>query len=74
MWDISIALIILYSSIVIPYKIAFIDEPQLEEVDIASDVFLAIDILINFFSAYIDNEDNLIKDRKVSDIIKYIYL
>ena len=64
-WDFLISIFILYSSIIIPYKIAFIDEPTLEEIDIASDICLAIDITINFFSAYVDSEDNLIKDRKV---------
>lgn len=64
-WDFFISIIILYSSIIIPYKIAFFDDPVLEEIDIASDVSLAIDIIINFFSAYDDSEDNLIKDRKV---------
>jgi hypothetical protein len=64
-WDFFISIFILYSSIIIPYKIAFIDEPILEEIDIGSDICLAIDIIINFFSAYVDSEDNLIKDRKV---------
>jgi hypothetical protein len=68
-WDFLIAIIILYSSIVIPYKIAFADEPSLEEIDIGCDMCLALDIAINFFSAYVDSEDNLIKDRKVKFLL-----
>ena len=67
-WDFIIALLILYSSIVTPYKIAFIDDNTLEEVDIAIDVLMVIDIIISFFSAYVDSEDNTVKNRKVSNI------
>jgi hypothetical protein len=71
-WDLIIALVILYSSIVTPYKIAFIDGTALEEVDMASDVLLFIDIILNFFSAYVDSEDNVVKNRKVYNINLYL--
>jgi hypothetical protein len=65
-WDLIIALIILYSSIVTPYKIAFIDgSDSLEILDIIFDVLFSIDVIINFFAAYVDNEDNVIKNRNV---------
>jgi hypothetical protein len=66
LWDLIIALIILYSSIVTPYKIAFIDgSDSLEILDIIFDVLFSIDVIINFFAAYVDNEDNVIKNRNV---------
>lgn len=65
-WDIVIAVVIIYSSIVLPYKIAFSDEDS--EADIVIDtiitILLSIDIVLNFFSAYVDNDDNVIKNRK----------
>lgn len=65
-WDLIIAGVILYSSIVLPYKIAFVDEEEGQAIDISFDILLAIDIILNFFSAYIDSEDNVIKNRKVT--------
>lgn len=59
-------MIIIYSSIVTPYKIAFIDDNELVEVDIACDIILLLDVLVNFFSAYVDDEDNVVTNRKVN--------
>ena len=65
-WDTLIAILILYSAIVIPYKIAFVDIDNFAEIDIMCDILFAFDILINFFSAFMDNEDNLVRNRKVN--------
>lgn len=67
-----IALIILYSSIITPYEIAFLEENLLSEVDIGCDIVLGVDIIINFFSAYVDNEDNIVKNRKVIYILIHL--
>jgi CRP-like cAMP-binding protein len=73
LWDSLIALVILYSSICTPYKIAFIDTNSSKEdfVDIIVDVLLGIDMILNFFSAYYDSEENLVKTRR-KIIIKYL--
>jgi hypothetical protein len=63
-WDIMIALIIMYSAIVLPYKIAFVDTNEIVWIDVTMDIIFAVDIFINFFSAYIDSEDNVVKNRK----------
>jgi hypothetical protein len=63
-WDFVIAIVILYSSIVTPYNIAFVEVDNVS-LDIASDCILFVDVIINFFSAYVDSEDNVIKNRKV---------
>jgi hypothetical protein len=70
-WDFIIALLILYSSIVTPYKIAFIDYDDFAYFDMAIDIFMFFDIAVSFLSAYLDNEDNIVKNRKVI-IIFYI--
>jgi CRP-like cAMP-binding protein len=72
-FDILIALIIIYSSIVLPYKIAFVDTdiPSDVVVDNIFNAIMVIDIILNFFTAYVDNEDNIIKNRK-KVIISYL--
>lgn len=65
-FDVIVALIIIYSAIVLPYNIAFEDtESNSEEIiDNVFNAILFVDIIINFFSAYVDNEDNIVKNRK----------
>jgi hypothetical protein len=53
----------------LPYEIAFLDDDmEMKEslLNIIFNVVLTIDIVLNFFSAYLDNEENVIKNRKVS--------
>lgn len=65
-FDVLIALIIIYSSIVLPYKIAFVDNdiPSDVVVDNIFNAIMVIDIILNFFTAYVDNDDNIIKNRR----------
>ena len=71
LWDLAIAIIILYSSIVTPYEIAFIDKTKDSWSDFLLDAFLWLDIVITFFSAYTDSEENLVKNHK-KIIITYL--
>ena len=71
LWDYIINFIILYSIIVTPYQIAFTDNNyysndgnKINVIDLITDIFLFIDIILNFFTAYIDKFDKLIIDRK----------
>ncbi len=61
-----IAIILLYSAVVLPYRIAFVEDDSgaMTGLDIAFDLIFTIDILLSFFSAYVDNEDNVVKNRK----------
>ena len=63
-WDLIIALLILYSAIITPYEIAFSDSNKSNWFEILIDIFLAIDIVLTFFSAYTDDEENLVKNHK----------
>ena len=65
-WDIVIAMIIVYSAVVLPYQIAFVDDESESDaiLDNLLNAILGLDILMNFFSAYIDSEDNVVKNRK----------
>lgn len=52
----------------LPYQIAFIDDDSDSKyviIDNISNVFLWIDLILNFFSAYLDNEENVVKNRRV---------
>ena len=63
-WDTVITIVILYSSLVTPYKLAFSANNGYDPDDYITDILLGIDIVINFFSAYTDREENLVKNRK----------
>ena len=64
MWDLLIAFLILYSAIITPYEIAFSDSSKVSWFEILIDIFLGIDIVLTFFSAYTDDEENLVKNHK----------
>ena len=60
-WDFWIGFLIIYSVMVIPYRIGF-DVPAEgagDAFDIVVDVFFFIDILVNFRTAYVDEEGNV---------------
>ena len=63
-WDLLIAFLILYSAIITPYDIAFSDINKVSPFEIIIDILLGIDIVLTFFSAYIDDEENLVKNHK----------
>jgi len=63
-WDLLIAILILYSAIITPYEIAFSDSNKSSWFEILIDIFLAFDIVLTFFSAYTDEEENLVKNHK----------
>jgi hypothetical protein len=54
---------------VTPYKIAFIEDDQFADFDMAIDILMFFDIAVCFFSAYLDNEDNIVRNRKVNIIL-----
>ncbi len=56
----------MYTTIITPYRISFVDEDPLGWIIVDSlvDLVFFVDIIINFLSAYYNSEDNLIFDRK----------
>ena len=65
-WDLTITLLLLFVCIAAPTRIAFSDEDELVWIVIDSfvDTLFFVDILLNFFFAFHDEEYNLIDDRK----------
>ena len=64
MWDLLVAFLILYSAIITPYEIAFSDTNNISWFEVLIDILLGIDIVLTFFSAYTDDEENLVKNHK----------
>lgn len=73
-WDLFIMLVIVFSCIIIPIRIAFggIDDSKgWKIVNYVMDFIFLIDIIVTFNSAYYDDSFKLIEDR---EIIKKTYL
>ena len=71
-----IGICLIYTLLVVPYTIAFVEvgDPFEEEdriIGIIIDIIFFIDIILNFLTAYFDNEDNLIVDKK-KIVINYL--
>ena len=66
LFNLVVSLIIMYSSIIGVYEISFKEKASSFDkfFDIFSFIILTFDIILNFFSAYIDEEDNLVKSNK----------
>ena len=58
----------MYIAVMTPFKIAYIDDETtlIEVTDIIIDVLFLFDILLSFFLAYFDKNQELVVDRRVS--------
>jgi hypothetical protein len=56
---------------ILPYKIAFVDDDSGGVLDTVFDICLLTDLVLSFFSAYIDDEENIIKNHRMI-IINYL--
>jgi hypothetical protein len=65
-WDIYIALVLIFTSLVTPYRIALVekDNTQWNIINNTVDIMFLIDIIIIFNSAFEDEDFNIIDDRK----------
>ena len=63
-WDLLLSIVIMYCAIYTPYEIAFLEHFGFSWFDIVVIIILAIDIVLTFFSAYTDSEENLVKNHK----------
>lgn len=67
-WDVLNTVFILFICITSPWRLAFTDDDDLTWMIIGGivDLFFLGDLVINFFTAYHDEEFNLVDDRRVS--------
>lgn len=66
-WDSISSILILYVLIVIPYRLAFVDDADEQMFTIINwciDIFFMLDIVINFFCATQDKDENIVDDLK----------
>ena len=64
MWDLIITFLILCIAIINPYEIAFQDRNKVKWFDIFIGIVLSLDIDLNFFSFYTNDEKNLVKNHR----------
>jgi len=66
-WDVLIAVILVFTAVVTPYRIAMYDNDSLTYVlvDASIDFLFLIDIGLNFFMGYYDINDDLVDQRRV---------
>jgi hypothetical protein len=67
-WSGILALLLIYTALIMPYRMAFIDSTFGDDwfyAELVIDILFFTDLLVNCNSAYIDNEAMLITDRKM---------
>ena len=62
-----IMLLLIWTALYVPYRLAFIDNPSIAifSMEITMDAIFLLDIIINFNSAFYDENNLLIVDRKL---------
>jgi hypothetical protein len=65
-WTILMMILLMYTAIFVPFKLAFLDVTSVEIVlaDYITDFLFAADLVLNFFYAFYDENHYLITDRK----------
>lgn len=66
-WNPLLGLLILYTATVLPYRISFLndeDKTFWDVFDIVFDTLFWFDLVINFVSAYYDEEGKLVRTRR----------
>ncbi|CAM9123551.1 unnamed protein product, partial [Chrysoparadoxa australica] len=66
-WDLWVALLIIYSCITVPLRIGFDLEASVAggTVDALVDIMFFIDIVVNFCTAYLDDDGEVVTDRRL---------
>ena len=68
-WNILVILLLGYTSTVVPFQVAFVDEDSgfAQFLNYCVDVLFGLDIIINFFSAYEDEHHRIeIRLKKIA--------
>jgi len=65
-WDLIIATMLIFTALVSPYRIAFVDVDSTPwtVVETIIDCIFGVDLLLNFFFAYYDDKDDIVDGRK----------
>jgi hypothetical protein len=73
-WDLIIAFMLIFTALVSPYRIAFVnvDSTEWTVIETLIDCIFGIDLVLNFFFAYYDDKDDIVDSRK-RIILDYLY-
>lgn len=74
-WKTFLIILVVYCAWINPFELGFIDEPKpgaLFIADIVIDIFFAIDIVVTFFVAYVDDKTQQIEDNPKRIAVRYI--
>jgi hypothetical protein len=66
-WNIVMAILLVYTATVMPYRMAFIDSVMFDTwfwIELMMDFLFFIDVIVNIFSAYYKTSGKLITNRK----------
>jgi hypothetical protein len=63
-WDLGMMILLFYISLTLPYSLGFGSVPVLEVIDRVFDCFFCVDVVLNFRTSYLDNEDAIVVDGK----------
>jgi hypothetical protein len=66
-WDLCLVLVLIFSSLMSPYRLAFVEEDDTtwKVINTVVDLVFGIDILVVFNTAYYDDDYKIVEDRKV---------
>lgn len=75
-WDVLMLGLILVLCVIAPFRIGFNIQSNLvlDIFDSSSDLFLTADIILNFFTGYVENNNTHLEIRKVRNIFRKIVL
>ena len=66
-WDLVLAIVLIFSSVMVPYRLAFVEEDDLkwEIINLVVDLMFTFDIVVVFNTAYYDDDYKIVEDRKI---------
>ena len=72
MWNITVIVLLVYTSTVVPFQVAFIDHDSSFSafLNYMVDILFGIDIIVNFFSAYETNHRIEVRIKQI--VINYL--
>lgn len=74
MWELFLAVLVVYTAWVVPFEFGFLDEPMLglSISDNIVNVFFIADIVLRFFVAYLDKSTYLMVDDRKRIALRYL--
>lgn len=64
-WDLLMMILLFYVGLSVPFSLGFGQSAALDMIDRVSDMFFCTDVMLNFRTSFMDNEDTVIVDSKL---------